>query len=220
MTDTITIDDELETAAEAAAAAKKPRTRRSAGTGKGGVMSKLIAAIADMPSALRDSINPFSKSKYASIASVINAAKLTLKEHGLGFIQPATTRESERGIFVCVETIVSDGENDISSGVLEIPVAGNNVAQAIGSAITYARRYSLVSFLGIATDDDDGNSAGGAPAAAAVTVCPPALEGRAREAERQGPQAYQAFWHNCSNGDRAALTQSGIHGIIKRELGL
>ena len=101
----------------------------------------------------KDSINPHYKNKYASIESVLDTIEKPLLDAGLGFIQ-------------CVEdlnliTTIYDTESD-NILTSRIPLILNkNDMQQLGSAITYARRYGLVSMFGLEQEDDDGNLASG-----------------------------------------------------------
>ena len=93
--------------------------------------------------------------KYADIGAVIDAIKPALVEHGLFFTQ--RPQPSEGG--VTVETVLHHaGGESISLGSLFVPADKNN-AQAFGSALTYCRRYGLVTAFGVPTEDDDGNAA-------------------------------------------------------------
>lgn len=94
-------------------------------------------------------------SKYADLSSVVNAIKPALAKHGLFFAQ--MTHEQSGG--VCVETVVGHSSGDqYSFGKLFVP-ASKNDAQGYGSALTYARRYSLMTAFGVCPEDDDGNAA-------------------------------------------------------------
>lgn len=95
------------------------------------------------------------KYKYADIGSVIAAIKPALIEHGLFFTQHP--QPSEGG--VTVETMLhhASGES-MGLGTLFVP-ANKNDAQGFGSALTYARRYALVTAFGVPVEDDDGNAA-------------------------------------------------------------
>ncbi|MEN3973078.1 ERF family protein [Sphingomicrobium sp. XHP0235] len=121
--------------------------------------SAMAAAFAKIGVAVKDAKNPHFKSTYADLASVVQAIKPALIEHDLFFTQPVTN--DERG--VTVETILyhANGES-LSFGKLTIPVDANK-AQAMGSAITYGKRYSLQAAFGVPSDDDDGNAAQAAP---------------------------------------------------------
>jgi ERF superfamily len=93
--------------------------------------------------------------KYADLGSVIDAIKPALINHGLFFTQ--RTELSDGG--AVVKTVLhhaSGGSMDL--GVLFVPANQNN-AQGFGSALTYARRYALVTAFGVPTEDDDGSAA-------------------------------------------------------------
>ena len=119
----------------------------------------LVKAQSEMTGAVRDSKNPFFKSNYADLVSVMQAIRPALTNNGLGFIQACHDADGAAK----VETIIfhESGEH-ISCGVISVPVSKND-AQAYGSAITYAKRYSLQAAFGVPSVDDDGNSAALAP---------------------------------------------------------
>jgi hypothetical protein len=132
----------------------------------------MAMAFAEIEAATKSANNPHFKSKYADLGSVIEAVKPALIKHSLFFVQ--LTHEAPGG--VCVETVLhhSSGES-MSGGRLFVP-ANKNDAQGYGSALTYARRYSLQTFCGVPAEDDDGNAAAkSAPARQAE----PATSGKA-----------------------------------------
>lgn len=93
--------------------------------------------------------------KYADLTSVIDAIKPALVNNGLFFTQHP--EPSERG--VCIETVLHHaGGESLPLGKLFVP-ANKQDAQAYGSALTYARRYALVTAFGVPVEDDDGNAA-------------------------------------------------------------
>ena len=115
----------------------------------------LSKAQGDFGGAKKDSINPHLKSKYADLASVVDAIKSSLAKHGLSFVQIS---HDALGI-ASIETVIlhSSGEF-LSAGTVSVP-AQKNDAQGYGSAMTYARRYSLSAAFGIAPEEDDGEAA-------------------------------------------------------------
>lgn len=122
-------------------------------------MKALFAAMSkafpEIEGALKDRNNPAFKSKYADLSSVVDAVKPALAKYNLFFVQ--MTHEQQGG--VCVETIVGHAEGEqFSFGKLFVP-AGKQDAQGYGSALTYARRYSLMTAFGVCPEDDDGNAA-------------------------------------------------------------
>ncbi len=128
----------------------------------------LVKALAEIGGAIKDKINPAFKSKYADLGSVIDAIKPVLARHDLAFAQH--TEPSEGGVIV--ETIVySAGGSELSFGKLFVP-ANKNDAQGFGSALTYARRYSLMTAFGVPAEDDDGNAAARNPTADEPAIKP------------------------------------------------
>jgi hypothetical protein len=119
------------------------------------LFAALVQCQGELGAALKDATNPHFKSKYADLASVVGAIKPVASKHGLGYVQ--CFHPSEGG--VTVETIIvhTSGEH-FSTGPLFVP-ASKQDAQGYGSAITYARRYSLQTAFGVPADDDDGNAA-------------------------------------------------------------
>lgn len=123
------------------------------------IATALAKAQSEMGKALKQSNNPHFRSKYADLGSVMDACMPALNANGIAVIQPTITVEGER----FVETIFMHGE---SGGQLscQVPlIVSKNDMQAFGSAVTYARRYGLMTMAGIAPEDDDGNAAKAAP---------------------------------------------------------
>ena len=109
----------------------------------------LSKAQGQMSHAKKDQNNPFFKSKYADLASVVEAAKGPLAANGLSYVQMPRTE----GLTLCVETLLMHDSGEwISSELSMVPVKGD--PQGVGSCITYARRYSLQAMLGIPAEDD------------------------------------------------------------------
>jgi hypothetical protein len=105
--------------------------------------------------ALKTSVNPHFKSKYADLANCIEAVIEALNSNGIGLMQ--RTYECKDGVMV--ETIfVHESGEVMECGLLHVP-ASKQDPQGYGSALTYARRYSLLAATGLAPEDDDGNSA-------------------------------------------------------------
>lgn len=112
-----------------------------------------------------DKVNPHFKSKYASLASVLGAVTPALTAHGI----VATTRTFCGGDTLMAETMVVFKGVTLCAASMPIGKVGGASAQAIGSALTYARRYTLCALLGVvAEEDDDGNAASAAAAKAAA----------------------------------------------------
>lgn len=121
--------------------------------------SALAKAQGAMRFAIKDANNPFFKSKYADLSSVVEAIRDALASNGLSYMQHLHHSEKHE---VCVETVILHSSGQwISCGTVAIPVNKND-AQGFGSALTYARRYSLSAAVGVVADDDDGNAAAAA----------------------------------------------------------
>ena len=119
------------------------------------LINALIEAYSDITSAEFDKVNPHFKSKYASLESVIKAVKPHLLKYGILYRQ--VSKYTENGI--CIETIFHGHGAELGTGELFVPV-DKRTSQGFGSALTYARRYSLSLACGIGSEeDDDGNQA-------------------------------------------------------------
>jgi hypothetical protein len=114
----------------------------------------LCKAQSEMGGAVKDSANPFFKSKYADLTSVIKAIKQPFADNGLSYTQFPVS--SEHGVGVITRLMHSSGEWLEHEYIL--PLVKKD-PQAAGSAITYARRYALQAMAGIPTADDDAESA-------------------------------------------------------------
>jgi hypothetical protein len=119
------------------------------------IASALLKAQMNMGNALKDSKNPFFKSKYADLNSVREACMPSLNANGITALQPMVNIEGKNFI----NTILLHESGEYLSSLTEIIYSKQNDAQAQGSGITYARRYGLQSFVNIGAEDDDGNKA-------------------------------------------------------------
>jgi hypothetical protein len=102
------------------------------------------------------------KTRYADFEAITDAIKDILHECGFAYLQPAS---GGHGGQVSVTTILLHTSGEWMRDTLSMPT-GENGAQGVGSALTYAKRYGLASILGIATEDDDGHAASQRPPAA------------------------------------------------------
>lgn len=120
----------------------------------------MALAFGEIEAATKDSANPAFKaggkvSKYADLTAVIAALKPALIRHSLFFTQ--RPEPSENGVTITTFLHHASGE-EINLGTLFVP-ANKQDAQGFGSALTYARRYALVTAFGVPVEDDDGNAA-------------------------------------------------------------
>lgn len=105
--------------------------------------------------ALKDRTNPAFRSKYADLGACLEAVEDALLSNGIALLQD--TFEDSTGVTVETVFLHESGE-ERRCGRLHVPAAKQD-PQGYGSALTYARRYSLMTACGIAPEDDDGNSA-------------------------------------------------------------
>jgi len=119
------------------------------------IATALVKAQRDFAPALKTSTNPHFRSRYADLAACVEAVIDALNQNGIALVQ--RTHDSDNG--VAVETLlVHESGETISGGILHVPAAKHD-PQGYGSALTYARRYSLMAACGIAPEDDDANAA-------------------------------------------------------------
>jgi hypothetical protein len=118
------------------------------------IASALVKAQKAFGPALKTATNPHFKSRYADLAACVEAVIGGLNDNGIALIQ----RNSLDDAGVTVETVfVHESGEMLECGKLHVPAAKHD-PQGYGSALTYARRYSLMAACGIAPEDDDGNA--------------------------------------------------------------
>ena len=105
--------------------------------------------------ALKTNTNPHFRNKYADLAACVEAVIDALNQNGIALTQRVF--ECDDGVIVETVFVHESGET-MDCGKLHVP-APKQDAQGYGSALTYARRYSLMAACGIAPEDDDGNTA-------------------------------------------------------------
>ena len=119
------------------------------------IATALVKAQKAFGPALKTSTNPHFRSRYADLSACVEAVIDALNANGIALMQK--TYECNDGVMVETVFVHESGEI-IDSGLLHVP-ASKHDAQGYGSALTYARRYSLMAACGIAPEDDDGNAA-------------------------------------------------------------
>jgi hypothetical protein len=121
------------------------------------IASALVKAQAEMGNAVKDSKNPFFKSKFADLNSIREACMPALNKHGIGVIQPTTVIDGK----FYVETTLMHESGEFLSGLYEVVAVKQNDPQALGAAVSYSRRYGLQSLVNIGAEDDDSETAMG-----------------------------------------------------------
>jgi len=133
------------------------------------IATALLTAQLKISTVKKDAVNPFFKSTYADLPSVIDAVKGPLNEVGIFVLQPCTHRDGKN--FINTVLIHAESSEFVESET-EVIVTKNNDPQAFGAAQTYARRFALQTMLFLPAEDDDGNTAAAraAPQVAASTA--------------------------------------------------
>jgi hypothetical protein len=158
----------------------------------GKLAEALAKAQGEIKGAAKDSTNPHYRSKYADLASVWDACRAALTKNGLSVVQlPDTTAD---GVFL--HTTLAHSSGQWMRGTMPVrPV--QDTPQGLGSALTYARRYSLAAMVGVAPDDDDDGNA-----ASAGT---PANNGHRTAAPKPSESPEQAKAREAGNRIREAI---------------
>lgn len=121
------------------------------------LLSALAKAQGEFETAGLTNSNPFFKSKYADLAEIVRASRPALSKHGLSVIQYLDINQENKQLLISVLGHTSG--QWISSQMVLNP--SKNDVQALGSCITYCRRYSYAALVGVVVcdEDDDGNQA-------------------------------------------------------------
>ena len=163
------------------------------------IAAALSLAQRAMRGAKKDSSNPHFKSRYADLSSVWDACRDALTAQGLAVVQSAGHQD---GALVVTTMLVHTSGQWFRDAVM-VPVKESG-PQALGSAITYGRRYTLAAFVGVAPEDDDAEAA---EARTSPPTPPQALKpatydawvaGAATVAEAQGIKALETYFKAAS----------------------
>jgi hypothetical protein len=171
------------------------------------IAGALAKAQGAMKNARKDSANPFFKSKYADLAAVCEACREQLAANGIAVVQTPSATDDGR---VVVTTMLVHASGQWFADSLAVKPKDDG-AQAMGSVITYLRRYSLAAFAGVAPEDDDGNAAVGHGVTASSAPAPVKpggfdkwLAGLDAVAD-DGVPALEAAWKKATSEYRAYL---------------
>jgi len=173
----------------------------------------LASAQGELENAAKASQNPHFRSKYADLAEIINTVRPVLSKHGLSFVQSPSYVDG----IVTVETVLLHTSGQWVAGSLAVPVTKQD-AQGVGSAITYARRYSLAAIVGIAQEDDDGNAAVGPRKATRTVTAPPTGEAAVANVRLLLDNAGTSAEYDAAIAAARELTpdqRSGLQGSVK-----
>lgn len=163
-----------------------------------------------------NAVNPGFHSHYADLAEIVRVVRPILNRHGIALSWDSAAVSNSGTVSVGVSLYHSAG------GVLRfMPISvpwearkGINAAQAVGSALTYAKRYAISAALGLSTDEDDDGNAAGAP----LQTEPPKPSGfvlsdaektRLSRIALQGMDAYTKEWRGLPEDEKRALSKDG-----------
>lgn len=163
----------------------------------------LSKAQASMTAAPKLKTNPHFKSKYADLPALWDTARKALADNGLALLQ-LPRHVPEGGI--CIETVLVHSSGQwIADDGLFVPATKQD-AQGYGSAMTYARRYSMGALLGLVSDEDDDGNAASRPAANQQNgIGEKALaDWLAATETAETPETLRAVWSKAAEACRAA----------------
>lgn len=123
----------------------------------GALAKALAAAQAELKPAIKSAENPYFKSSYADLTTCLEAVLPVFSKHGLAICQ--TTNVTQDGIKAILNTVLMHESGEWIMGSYPIVSKDATNPQAIGSAMTYAKRYALCALTGLGTHDDDGHTA-------------------------------------------------------------
>ncbi len=119
------------------------------------IATALVKAQKEMQTPKKGSLNPFFKNKYADLNDVLEAIVPALNNNNIVLLQPLVNIDGKN----FVKTVLMHESGETFESLAEIFCAKQNDAQAYGSGISYARRYSISSICGIGSEDDDAQKA-------------------------------------------------------------
>jgi hypothetical protein len=119
------------------------------------IATALVKAQKAFGPALKTSTNPHFRSRYADLSACVEAVIEALNDNGIYLLQK--NYDCDNGVMVETVFVHESGEM-LETGIVHFPAVKHD-PQGYASALTYARRYSLMAACGIAPEDDDGNAA-------------------------------------------------------------
>ena len=163
--------------------------------------------------ALKEKNNPAFRSKYADLGACIDAVEDALLANGIAFIQE--TFDDSTGVTVETVFLHESGES-MRCGKLHVP-ASKQDPQGYGSALTYARRYSLMAACGIAPEDDDGNAASKRASPIAQSFRGSPTMGAMDEVDDPDRVLYLTMLASAVQAKVSAGDAPGAHHLIEKE---
>lgn len=171
------------------------------------IFSALSKAQGDIRVAVKDSSNPFFKSKYANLQAVIEASRPALCKNGLAVAQQIISDDGQDYLV----TMLCHSSGQWLSSKMRITPAKTDV-QSLGSYITYLRRYSYAALIGVydGEEDDDGQSA---IVSYNKKISPVLLE-NIRHLVGEDPTVRQAIYKQYNIKELADLNENDAKAVI------
>lgn len=183
------------------------------------IAGALALAQGAITNAEKDRVNPHLGNKYMTLTSVWDAIRKPLSDNGLSIVQ-VTEADDDGAVLLLTRLMHASGQYiEATYPVIGMENRGVNAAQAAGSALTYARRYSLTSLIGVVADeDDDAGAATGnrqqakpqtqaKPAPAANKPAQPATNGNGTK------PATRPDWHNVDDAVMWGMDQGAFKAV-------
>lgn len=167
----------------------------------------ILKAQRNIGAATKGAANPFFKSRYADLGSVMEACKEALNNEGITVLQPV--QSDSTGDFV--ETILLHESGEFMSSSMKLVLSKQDM-QAYGSAVSYARRYSLQSLVFIPAEDDDGEKA--------VARSKPETNSQAISGLKKPQKTTEPFGMTTPNADSFTLALDSMVSPIERASGM
>jgi ERF superfamily len=167
----------------------------------------LVAAQQSFPAIPKDAVNPHFKNRFASLHTIVEKALPVLNENGLALMQFPTIAEGQPAL----RTKLIHAESGESEEDTMLLSAVKNDPQGQGSALTYARRYAVLSILGLVADEDDDGAAASKPAAK-----------KAAPANGVASEAVQKRIHAIIGelAEQRGVERQQVHDALKGALGI
>lgn len=158
------------------------------------LLPAFLAAQKEFPAVPKEGKNPAFRSSYATLGGVQEAAFPILHKHGLIVVQEAKCAvDGEGRLMASVGVTLYHAESgEFLTQELTLPVVKAD-PQGVGSAISYGRRYALMTLLGLVADDDDGNAASGQSTQRPAQAAHRPQNGAAQDNRLPGPENDEQF---------------------------
>jgi hypothetical protein len=133
----------------------------------------LLAFQQEAPGLTKDATNPHFRNKYASLDSIMDKVRPVLNKHGLVLTQiPSFVMDGSGGVVPSLTTRLTHAESGEFIEDKMLLLLDKQNSQGLGSALTYARRYSITAFLALVGDEDDDGQAASTPRAQSSSSTP------------------------------------------------